>query len=245
MLHVEGDSAKAFARDHFGQQRRCEPAPSGKNSFAGAQPRGERKGCRHVIGPALTARFDLPDRLRRKLVDDATNLVIGEIYSLGIEVGAQLVEHVVVAARFKGGCHECLGVGLRVRARERKLPGRPQADKLVAASRRLELELLVVDELSLETFLALVETGHSVPRASRRAGLPAACRRCHLRPCITGCGGQGNIMAERFAHDAGSGRALAYRLCSPPRSASLRRWTRRHDCRPWCAPPAADNSKPT
>src|SRR5215472_14005702 len=123
-----------------------------------------------LLAPRLTARLDLPDRLRRKLVDDATNLVIGEFYSLGIEIGAQLVEHVVVAGGFKARRHECLGVGLRVRARERKLPGRPQADKLVAASRRLELELLVVHELSLETFLALVETGHRVPRASRRAG---------------------------------------------------------------------------
>ena len=72
-----------------------------------------------------TARLDLPDRLRRKLVDDATNLVIGEFYSLGIEIGAQLVEHVVVAGRLKARRHECLGVGLHVRARERKLPGRP------------------------------------------------------------------------------------------------------------------------
>ena len=81
------------------------------------------------MAPRLTARLDFTDRLRRKLIDDATNLVIGEIYSLGIEIGPQLVEQVVVAGRFKASRYERLGVGLGVRARERKLPGRPQADK--------------------------------------------------------------------------------------------------------------------
>src|SRR5215471_11468367 len=113
-----------------------------------------------LLVPRSPARLDLADCTRRELVDDATNLMVGELHALGIKISAQPGEHVVVARRFEIRHHECIGVGVCIRARERKLLGRPQADQPVAASSRLELELLVVDELSLEVFLSLVETGH-------------------------------------------------------------------------------------
>src|SRR5262249_43082590 len=54
-----------------------------------------------------------------------------------------------------------LGVRIGLGAGEPELPRRPQAEHLVAARGRLELELLVDRELLLETFLALVERGHA------------------------------------------------------------------------------------
>src|SRR5262249_52909320 len=58
-------------------------------------------------------------------------------------------------------------------AGEPELGRRPQAEHLVAARGRLELELLVDRELFLETFLALVERGHACLAVSGAAGADA------------------------------------------------------------------------
>src|SRR5262249_31704879 len=61
-------------------------------------------------------------------------------------------------------------------AGEPELLGSPQTEQLVAPRRRLESQLLVVRELLLETFLALVECGHCPPRFSAAAALALIAR---------------------------------------------------------------------
>src|SRR5206468_186211 len=52
------------------------------------------------------------------------------------------------------------GVGVRLRAGFAEPPRRPQAQELVAPGGRLEAQVLVVDELSLESLFAFVEGRH-------------------------------------------------------------------------------------
>ena len=60
--------------------------------------------------------------------------------------------------------HDRFGIGLSLGARELHLTGSPEAQQLVPAGFRLELRFLVEGKFLLETFLALVESGHiSVP----------------------------------------------------------------------------------
>jgi hypothetical protein len=117
--------------------------------------------------------LDRGDRLFHQLGHGAADLVVGRLHALGVEILAQLAEHVVVAAFLEIGHHDRLGVGLRFGAGEPELVGGPQAEQLVAAGIGLEPQFLVVGELLLETFLALVERGHS-SLPGRRWALSAA-----------------------------------------------------------------------
>src|SRR5216684_21062 len=124
-------------------------------------------------GRRLSARFDFCDRLCHQLVHGAADLVIGLLDVLGVEIPADLPEHVVVAGFLEIGHDHLLGISLGLRARKSELLRRPQPEQLVAARARLEFELLVASELLLETFLALVESGHACLAASGAAGVDA------------------------------------------------------------------------
>ena len=99
--------------------------------------------------------------LREQLVHGAANLVVGFGNALGVEIFADLAEDIVVAGLFEVRHDDRFGIGVGVRAGHAELSGRPQPQHLVAPGRRLEAQLLVVGELLLEAFLALVERGHS------------------------------------------------------------------------------------
>src|SRR5260370_15575681 len=144
------------------------------------------------------ARLDLGDRPGRQLVDGAANLVVGQAHALGIEILADFAED-VVAASFHIRDHDLLGIGFRSRAGEPELLRRPQAKELVAARRRLELQLLVMGKLLLEAFLTLVERGHAIlVILPRELASSISC----ASPCIMGVHGQGNIAAWRFLRHA-------------------------------------------
>src|SRR6516225_10629295 len=110
---------------------------------------------------ASAGRFQLRDRLRQQLVHVAVDLVVRLHHALGVEILAQLREH---AAALKGGNHDLARISVGVGAFESELFRRPCSEHAVAPRGRLELELLVVRELPLEAFLALVEGGHGGPR---------------------------------------------------------------------------------
>src|SRR5262249_23601488 len=116
-----------------------------------------------LVPRASASRLDLVDGHRHQLVHGAADLVIGLGDAFGVEILAQLSEHVVVPGLLDVGDRALLGVGFRGRPGYAELLGGPQAEQLVAAGVRLELELLVVRELLLEAFLALVERGHCRP----------------------------------------------------------------------------------
>jgi hypothetical protein len=78
----------------------------------------------------------------------------------GGEILRQLLDDVAVARPVEIGDDDLLGIGLGVGTALAHHAGRPQAEQLVLARRRLELQVLVVLELLLEGFLALVERGH-------------------------------------------------------------------------------------
>ena len=77
-----------------------------------------------------------------------------------VEIGLHLAEHVRIARFLEIGQDDalCIGVGLRSSLAEE--PRGPEAEQLVAASRRLETKLLVMGELLLEGIPTLVEPGH-------------------------------------------------------------------------------------
>src|SRR5262249_59271469 len=90
---------------------------------------------------------------------------------MGIEVAANLAEHVVLAWFLQIRRDDLLRIGFRLGAGESHLLCRPQAEQLVAPRGRLESQFLVVGELLLEAFLALVERGHCLSRSSAAAAL--------------------------------------------------------------------------
>jgi hypothetical protein len=92
-------------------------------------------------------------------------------------------------------------IGIRRRAGEAELFGCPQAEQLVAACPGLEPDFLIVHELELEAFLALVETAHVMTRYGLRELF-----RVILVACITRRWRQGNSAAgETYALRDGPG----------------------------------------
>jgi len=89
----------------------------------------------------------------------------------GGEVLHQLVQDIVVARLLEVGQDDFLGIGLGVGAALAHQAGGPQAEQLVLARGRLELQVLVVLELLLEGFFALVERGHGRSGWARCAGI--------------------------------------------------------------------------
>ena len=88
------------------------------------------------------------------------NGVVFHRLARGGEVPLQLVNDVVVAWLLEGGQDDFLGIGLGVGAALAQQAGGPQAEQLVLARARLELQVLVVLELVLLGFYALDERGH-------------------------------------------------------------------------------------
>src|SRR5262245_41623558 len=99
--------------------------------------------------------------------------------ALGVEVLADLAEHVAVGGLLEIREHDFLGIGLRFVAGEAELVRRPQAEHLVAPGHGLELQFLIERELLLESFLALVERCHCALAAGDRA--PVVRARTSLR----------------------------------------------------------------
>src|SRR5262245_8207108 len=167
---------------------------------------GWRRRLSHCTPRRLAAGFDLRDRLSQQFLHGAPDLVIGLRHALGVEILAHLAEDVVVAGPLKSGHHHRLAIGLRLRARKPELLGGPQAKKLVAARGRFESQLLVMRELLLETFLALVECGHARPLACERNADSQMRLAYRVTPVkATRCG--------RLCSDGIWNRALASRLC--------------------------------
>lgn len=108
----------------------------------------------------LGSRLDLGHRHGQQLVHLGADIALGGGLALGREVLQNLVQDVVVAGFLEIGGHHLLGIGVGGIARDAELLGSPQAEQLVPAGFRLELQLLVEGELLLETFLALVELVH-------------------------------------------------------------------------------------
>ena len=72
-----------------------------------------------------------------------------------------LANDVVVARLLEIGHDHLLGIGLGIVARDPHLLRRPKAEKLVAPGDDLELKLLIVLELRLGGFLAVVKRVHA------------------------------------------------------------------------------------
>ena len=90
------------------------------------------------------------------------DLVIGLDDAFGIEILADLAHHIVRAHIFDIAHHDGLGVAFRLGGVKAEFFRGPQAEELVAARGGLESQLLVMRELLLEAFLALVERGHAL-----------------------------------------------------------------------------------
>ena len=88
------------------------------------------------------------------------DVLVGLRDALGVEILAHLAEHVVVAGLLEVGHHDLLRVGVGGGAGHAHFFRRPQAEQLVAPGIRLEAQLLIMRELLLEAFLALVERRH-------------------------------------------------------------------------------------
>ena len=112
-------------------------------------------------------------------------------HALGIEIMANLAEHVVVPGFLEVRDDDLLGIGLGLGRRKSELARRPQSEQLVATSIRLEPQLLVMGELLLEAFLALVERGHGYLAASGADAFAGDRRRALFGPCPSnGCPGR-------------------------------------------------------
>src|SRR6266516_4897564 len=138
-----------------------------------------------VASRSSAAGPDLRDRFRHQVDHRALNLVIGFLHVLGIEIPADFTEHVVVAGFLEIRQHDVLRISVGIGPGEPELLRRPQAEKFIATGGRLESQFLVVSELLLEAFLALVECGHGLlarrADAFSRIGLSARWPPTHSR----------------------------------------------------------------
>src|SRR5262249_13560005 len=80
--------------------------------------------------------------------------------ALGVEIGPDLAEQVLLAGRQEVGLDDFAGIGLRRLARDPHLLCRPEPEQPVPPGRGFEFKLLVMGEFSLETLLAILETRH-------------------------------------------------------------------------------------
>ena len=71
-----------------------------------------RRRVNRGLAGALAARLDLGDRLLHQLDHRAANLLVGLRHALGVEILANLLEHVVVAGLLEVGHDDFLGVGV-------------------------------------------------------------------------------------------------------------------------------------
>src|ERR1700722_10185818 len=141
--------------------------------------------------PRLFPGLDIVDRLRHQLGHGTADLVIGLRDALGVKILAEFCRNTVRAdVNVAHGQRE--RVTVRLGAGKPQFFRSPMADKLVAARGGFEAKLLVVSELLLEAFFALVERGHPdrLDILLRAAELRGA-----LAPCISRLGRQGNRAA--------------------------------------------------
>ena len=68
---------------------------------------------------------------RHQLVHGAADLMIRLVDTLGVEILANLAEHVIVAGLLEIGRHDRLGIGSASAPGETQLLGRPEAQELV------------------------------------------------------------------------------------------------------------------
>src|SRR4029079_18763763 len=123
-----------------------------------------RRRARAKAGTSA-ALFDLLDGLREQFGHLRTDLLL--CHAFGLQVFCDLAQDVVVAGYLEVGQHDFLGIGFGVGAAFAENAGRPQPEHLVTAGHRLEAQLLVMRELLLEAFLALVECRcHAAPRTA-------------------------------------------------------------------------------
>src|SRR5260370_38022592 len=105
-------------------------------------------------------RLHLRDSLRHQLVHLGAELLFGDGDALCREIARHLVDHIAVSGFLELGCDDLPGIGVGVLARHSELVRHPQSQEPVAARFGLEFLLLVGNVFLLETFLALVESGH-------------------------------------------------------------------------------------
>src|SRR5579883_1761733 len=109
----------------------------------------------------------LRDRLREKFAHAGADLLPRYRKAPGREVARQLSDDGCVAAFAEGLGNRLTRIGGGGFSREAEFLGGPQAEQAVSAGYRLELQLLIDRKFLLESFLALVESGHGrVPSRS-------------------------------------------------------------------------------
>src|SRR5262245_53854364 len=135
------------------------------------------------------ALLDLRDRLRQQFGHPCADLLLGDAFRL--QILDELVRHVLVGAFLKIGEDDLFRIGFRVVSGFAQDSRRPQPQHLVPARRRLESECLVMRELLLEAFLALVERRDHVALVGD--DLKIACTCSLFRPCISPTNRQGNM----------------------------------------------------
>src|SRR5690606_20857085 len=108
--------------------------------------------------PACLRRdLELPHRFSKKIRHFLTYFVVGDGHTLCVEVGADLPEDILVALLGQICLHDSFDVVFDPGSSDSEETGSPLAQHLVASGLGLELELLVMRELLLESLLALFE----------------------------------------------------------------------------------------
>src|SRR5436853_333810 len=146
----EAGRLRALLAEHGGEQSRSADAPL----------RGLAKFLRRNPTDAERALWDGLTNDRRFAGLFKRQTPVGPHINDFVSFQQRLVIDVVPAAFLEVGHDDLFRIGVRRIARDAELFGGPQAEHLVAPRVRLEAQLLVMDELLLETFLALVEGGH-------------------------------------------------------------------------------------
>jgi hypothetical protein len=90
----------------------------------------------------LPHRPDLGDCPSHEFIHGATNLMVGQCDTLGVEVTPNLSKHVMVAGVLDIRDDDGSGIGLGFSTGETEPGRRPKAEKTIAARRRLEFYLV-------------------------------------------------------------------------------------------------------
>ena len=99
MLHVDADALEGQARELCRRGRRPASSSMKQNGLPVGEPCPEIGTCAKLASPP-----DLFERRAQQFVHGAANLVVGLRHRLGVEIGANLAEHVLVAGFLEIGC---------------------------------------------------------------------------------------------------------------------------------------------
>ena len=91
------------------------------------------------------------------------DLGIGHGEARCLKIAPHLAQDVIIACLFEIGHEHAFGIGLGIGTRFAKLCGRPLTEHLVPACSRLELQVLIMGKLLLESIGAFVESRHGSP----------------------------------------------------------------------------------